>query len=394
MNGIFCVASWLPERVHNDFMRIGIDVRYLSHGLIGGVHTYLANFVPALITLAQEHQIFLYADTKCPFELTALPDYVTVRYLPYRNGLSSIYNDFFMRRVMAQDKLEVVHFPANYGFGPAQARTVITLHDEINMMPWFDILRGHRKNLRTMTMMSYLHFCTQAALRQTRVIVTVSEYARQQIYRYSGFNLARIVAIPHAPTPDLRRIEDPAALADIRRRHGLNRPFVLADALKNPAVLVRAWQRLPVELQTGYEMVFFSRRPDPLPVVHEAVAAGLARLLVAPTRPDLIGLYSQAEAFVFPSWIEGFGLPLLEAMTCGAPVIASDRGSIPEVAGGAALLMEAEDDVTLAQHLTRVLTSPGEADRLRQLGYSRAGQFSWSGTARQILASYQHALAA
>ncbi|MER3512997.1 MAG: glycosyltransferase family 1 protein, partial [Chloroflexota bacterium] len=71
-------------------MRIGIDVRYLSHGLVGGVHTYVANFVPALIELANDHEIFLYADTKRPFELRSLDGHVTVRYLPWRSPLSSL----------------------------------------------------------------------------------------------------------------------------------------------------------------------------------------------------------------------------------------------------------------------------------------------------------------
>jgi glycosyltransferase involved in cell wall biosynthesis len=79
-------------------------------------------------------------------------------------------------------------------------------------------------------------------------------------------------------------------------------------------------------------------------------------------------------------------------MTCGAPVIASTRGAIPEVANGAALLMDAEDDVALAEHLTRVLGDRAEAARLRALGFERAAQFSWTATARSILASYQLAV--
>lgn len=372
-------------------MRIGIDTRYLSHGLTGGVHTYIANFVPALIDLASEHQIFLYADTKRPFELTNLPEHVVLRQLPWRSGLSSLYLDFYLSQAMTGDRLDVVHFPANYGFGPKGARKVVTLHDEINVMPWSEIIKGHRKDARTVAMMSYLHWCSVLAVRQADLLVTVSEYARQQIARYSRFAQDRIIPIHHAPTADMRRIEDAAVLAEVRQRHGLTKPFVLADALKNPAVLVRAWRRLPVSVRAGREIVFFSRRPDPLPIVTEAVAEGSARLLIHPSRADLIALYSQAEAFVFPSWIEGFGLPILEAMACGAPVIASDRGSIPEVAGGAALLMDAEDDCALADHLLRVLTAPEEAHKLQALGTKHAAQFSWTRTAAGILQTYYSA---
>jgi glycosyltransferase involved in cell wall biosynthesis len=127
------------------------------------------------------------------------------------------------------------------------------------------------------------------------------------------------------------------------------------------------------------------------PEVGAAVAQGSARLLVRPSVDDLACLYRMADVFVFPSWIEGFGLPVLEAMASGAPVIASDRHAIPEVAGGAALLMDAEDDATLVTHLSRILTHPGEAERLRALGIARAATFSWSRSAGIALAAYRTA---
>lgn len=374
-------------------MRLGIDVRYLSHGLVGGVHTYLRHFVPELLEQTRAHAVFLYADAKRPLEID-VPAGVTVRCLPYQTGLSSFWNDLVrLRQWMARDELDVAHFPANYGFAPAGARCVITLHDEINVLPWLDIVRGHRRDLRTVAMMTYLHAVTTAAVRRADVLITVSEYARQQIAKYSGFPPRRILPVPHAPTPDLRRVADAAALGEVRQRLQVPERFILADGIKNPAVIVRAWRRLPEAVRAGRQIVFFSRRPDPPAVIGEAVSAGAARLLIRPSRADLIALYSQAEAFVFPSWIEGFGIPILEAMTCGAPVIASTRGAIPEVAGPAALLMDAEDDAALAAHLTRVFTEPGLAEQLRGAGFARAAEFSWARTAQAILAGYQQALA-
>jgi glycosyltransferase involved in cell wall biosynthesis len=241
-----------------------------------------------------------------------------------------------------------------------------------------------------MVMMTYLHYCSTAALRQASLLLTVSEHAKREIARHSNFNPQKIIPMPHAPTADFRRIEDKKTLADVRIRHKIPQTFVLADALKNPAVLARAWRLLPESIRASRKIVFFSRRPDVFPVVHETVERGEAQLLIRPSREDLIALFSMAEAFVFPSWIEGFGLPVLEAMRCGAPVIASDRGSIPEVAGEAALLSDAEDAETLAKHIEFVLSDSGEAGRLRQLGFARAAQFSWQNTAQKILESYQH----
>lgn len=376
-------------------MRIGIDVRYLSHGLVGGVHTYVARFVPALLALAGEHQVFLYADTKHPFELTDLPRQVTVRILPYHNGLSSVFNDVWtLPRWMARDRLEVAHFPANYGFAPAGAASVITLHDEINILPWWDIVRGHPKNPRTVGLMTYLHLMSTQAVRRADVLLTVSRYAQAQIARHSGLPAERIIPVPHGKDADLAPITDEARLAEVRTRHSLTRPFVLADGLKNPGVLIRAWRTLPAEVRAAHHLVFFARRPDVLPVLQEAARAGEVTFLLRPSRADLLALYSQAAAFAFPSWIEGFGIPVLEAMACGAPTLVSDRGALPEVAGEAAWVLPAEDHAAWAHSLARLLTEPATAADLRQRGLTRAAQFSWPATAQRILQAYTHAFTA
>jgi glycosyltransferase involved in cell wall biosynthesis len=375
-------------------MRIGIDVRYLSHGLVGGVHTYIRQFVAELCMIAADHQLFLYADTKRPFELTGLPSNVTLRLLPYRGPHSSVYLDYIgLRHAMARDRLDIVHYPANYGFRVPGARVVVTLHDALTIMPLRETLfsPGSRRTLRSMAMTIYLYVGSRLMLRDADMLLTVSQHAKQDILRYCRFDPQRIIPIPHAPTPDMRRIEDPATLGAVRQRYGIEGRFVLADALKNPGVLVRAWRRLPQPLRERHRIVFFSRHPTPLPVVFEAVERDNALLLINPSRADLVALYSMADVFVFPSWFEGFGIPVLEAMVCGAPVIVSDRGPLPEVAGGAALVMDAEDDVTLARYLEQLIANPSEAARLRGRGFAHAAQFSWRRTAQRILESYEQA---
>ncbi len=375
-------------------MRIGIDVRYLSHGLVGGVHTYVKHFVAELCTLATAHHIFLYADTKRTFELSNLPAHVTVRFLPYRGPHSTAYLDCVgIRRAMAHDRLDVVHYPANYGLSVPGARTVVTLHDALTIMPIRETLfsAGSRRTPRVLAMSIYQYVGSRLMLRDVDLILTVSQHAKKDILRYCRLSPQRIVPIPHAPTPDMRRITDRAVLDDARTRYQLRHPFVLADALKNPGVLVRAWRRLPNSLRQQYRLVFFSRHPAPLPIVFEAVERDQAALLINPPRADLIALYSMAEVFVFPSWFEGFGIPILEAMSCGAPLIVSDRGPLPEVAGDAALIIDAEDDAALAAHLQRLLTNPTEASQLRERGFAHATQFSWRKTAQQILEGYEYA---
>lgn len=373
-------------------MRIGIDVRYLSHGLVGGINTFLKNLIPALIEASRgRYHLYLYADTKRPFDLTSdgqtLPDHVKLRLLPYRNPLSSFRNDFLLSRDMQRDGLDVYHFAGNYGFGPAGA-TALTIHDEINLMPLSEIIRGHPKKPKTIAMMTYLHLATRAAAGRADLIITISEYSKRRITHYGALDPAKVVVVHHGCPADVKRVEDSLTLAKVRERLGLSKPFILAEAFKNPDVIVRAWRALPAKVRDAHQIVFFSRSPQVLPVVHEAVDAGWAKFFVRVTRPDLSALYSMAEAFVFPSWIEGFGMPLVEAMTCGAPVIASDRGAIPEVVGDAGLLMDAEDDRKLVEYLMRLFQQPEERERLRRLGFKRAEMFTWQQAAQGYLEAY------
>lgn len=375
-------------------VRIGIDARYLSHALMGGVHTYLSLLVPALIERARGAEIFLYADNKARFEIDAamLPANVTVRILPYRNALSAFKLDFTLRNAMAADRIDVAHFPANFGFAPPGARSVITLHDAINIMPLWKILWGHEKTPRTIGLMTYLHFVSTLSVRRADVLITVSEYSKREIMRRSGLPEDRVIAVKYGPAPIFRRIEEQTQLEEARARLGVQRPFLLADGIKNPAVIARAWQRLPESLRASYQMLFFSRVVEPPAPVQEMVTAGHAQVLVRPSRSDLVALFNLAEGFLFPSLYEGLGLPPIEAMKCGAPVIASDCGSIPEVVGDAGVIIAAQDDAALAAQITRLIQDRAFHRALQQRGFARAEEFSWPKPADHILDVYRYAL--
>jgi len=375
-------------------VRIGIDARYLSHNLMGGVHTYLSLLVPALIERARGDELFLYADDKARFEIdvATAPANVTVRILPYRNALSAFKLDFTLRDAMAADRIDVAHFPANFGFAPPGVRSVITLHDAINIMPLWEILWGHEKTPRAMGLMTYLHFVSTFSVRRADVLITVSEYSKREIVRRSGLPEDRVIAVKYGPAPVFRRIDDQAQLAEVRTRLQVQRPFLLADAIKNPAVIARAWQRLPENLRASHQMLFFSRLVEPPAPVQAMVAAGHAQVLIRPSRSDLVAIFNLAEGFLFPSLYEGLGLPPIEAMKCGAPVIASDCGSIPEVVGDAGVIIDAQDDTALAAQITRLLQDRAFHQTLQQRGFARAEEFSWPKPADRILEAYRYAL--
>jgi glycosyltransferase involved in cell wall biosynthesis len=371
-------------------MRIGIDARYLSHGLAGGVHTYVRELVRALVALDTTDTFLLYADAKAPFELDGLSPRVSVRVLPWRSPLSTVVTDLRFARIVAVDGVDVVHFPANYGVGPKSAATVLTLHDALNLAPLSDALSSHgsRQTVRSRVTSAYLRWWTWRSVGRADLVLAPSEYSRSEILRIAGLGDDRVVAVPlGAPS---RRPEIDAAA--VRLELGLETPFVLADALKNPDALIGAWSALPEALRTGRTLVFFARHERLLPSVNRALESGVARLVIRPSADRLAALFSMADAFVFPSWIEGFGLPALEAMTYGAPLICSNRGSLPEVVGDAAWLVDPDDRQGIAKALIAVLGQSTEAERLRMRGFERARQFPWQRTAAGVLDAYQRAV--
>lgn len=367
-------------------LRIGIDVRYLSHALVGGVHTYVTRLVPEMFRAGGDARFFVYADAKAPLELTAPPE-VQVRTLPWRHAVSSVWNDHALARHMAADGVDVAFFPTNYGFGPRAAASVVTVHDAINLLPLRHTLFvvGHKTTLRSQAMTVYLHQATVRAVRRATRLVTMSDFSRGTIVAASTRRAEDIDVVYHGAPPRVA-----VTAADTRAAaaaHGLTTPYVLADGLKNPGVILRAAARLPADLRRALTLVFFARHADVLPVLQAAVAAGEARLLVRPSTETLAALYTGAAVFAFPSWVEGFGIPLLEAMSYGAPIVASDRGAIPEVAGDAAHFVDAEDDRALADRLQQVLGDHTEAERLRRAGAARVAEFTWRRSAEQTLAS-------
>jgi glycosyltransferase involved in cell wall biosynthesis len=369
-------------------MRVAIDARYLSHGLVGGVRTYLRNLVEGIARVDATRDYVLWADRKAAFEISELPANMEVRTLPWSNGVSSVRNDGMLGLAMLRGGADVAHFPANYGMAPDWLPSVVTIHDAINLLPLRQILRSHPKQPRQMLMMSYLHLMTERCVRRQPLVATVSDYSRREILQHSRLAPERVHVIYSAP----ERCFQPLPMADVdaaRERLQLRDRVLLADAIKNPDCVLRAWRALPARDRRTTSLVFFARRP-PMESVQHAARDGECKLLLQPAQDELVRLYNLADAFIFPSWHEGFGLPVLEAMACGTPVIASSRGSLPEVVDSGGVIVDAEDHLAIARHVVDLNDAPLAA-AMRQRALERASHFSWDQTARQTIALYEQA---
>lgn len=222
------------------------------------------------------------------------------------------------------------------------------------------------------------------ALRRARALACISQATRDELEarfpRARGKSHTIPLAAASPPHPPVAL--DPAL--------GLGeRPFVLAvgtlEPRKNLERLIAAWTRLPARLRAEHTLALVGPRGWQDDAILTAAHEHGARLLGRVDDAQLQALYAGCAAFAYPSLHEGFGLPVLEAMAAGAPVLTSAASSLPEVAGDAALLIDPRDTAAIATGLQRLLTEPGLADGLRAKGRQRARAFSWERTARETL---------
>ncbi len=239
------------------------------------------------------------------------------------------------------------------------------------------------------------------AVTRADAILAISQSTKKDLVGLLDAPSGKITVTPLAADPACRQVTDPARLEAVRRSYGLPAAYLLfvgtLEPRKDLPTLLRAFASLGPTGSLGPAAkdlcLAIAGRPGWLYEQVYALAQSLqlgdrVRFLGAAPAADLPALYSGARLFVLPSLYEGFGMPVLEAMACGAPVVCANTSSLPEIAGDAALLFPPGDDAALADAITAVLRDEDLRRRLAERGLARAAEFSWESTARQTLAVY------
>ncbi|HYM11015.1 MAG TPA: glycosyltransferase family 1 protein [Bryobacterales bacterium] len=242
-----------------------------------------------------------------------------------------------------------------------------------------------------------LRLSTSNTLRRASRILTISEFSRQRIARGFGIDPDDITVTPLAAQDHFRPLDRAAAAHRIGERYGIRRPYILTvgdlQPRKNQISLIRAFRELlQVEPQLPHLLVLAGKDTWFAPRVREEVQrSGLDGRVVLPgfvAEEDLAPLYNAADLFVFPSLYEGFGLPAIEAMACGRPVVCSSSGSLPEVVDRAAILIDPHSIGDLVRAMRDVLRDDQLRSRMGRQSLQRAAGFSWRETARRTLDVY------
>jgi glycosyltransferase involved in cell wall biosynthesis len=229
--------------------------------------------------------------------------------------------------------------------------------------------------------------------------IVVSQWSKAEVARHYRVPEERIHVVYNAPDPIFRPLPDRERLrAELASRYGVPESFVLCvgriQPHKNIRGLLRAWARVEKGIRSRHPLVIIGRRYWRYEDVFElAQSLGLAGEVVFLEQfipdEDLARFYNAAELFVFPSLFEGFGLPLVEALACGAPTVSSNAASMPEVAGEAALLVDPRDPDAMAAAIGRVLGDRDLRQELSRRALEQARKFTWEASARQVLGIYR-----
>jgi len=292
--------------------------------------------------------------------------------------------------LLLRGRVDLLHAPVNVVPLLSPVPAVVTIHDLSFMVLPDRFLPAKRR---------YLETFTRLTVRKARHVIADSENTRQDVMRLLQVPPERVTAVPLGVTAHFRP-PDPAAIEAFRARHDLPECYLLylgtLEPRKNLVTLVRAYARLreqglewPLVLAGGKGWLY----EDIFRAVEEWNLGEHVRFPGYVSYEEQPLWYGGATIFVYPSTYEGFGLPVLEAMACGTPVVTSTAGSLPEAAGDAGLLVECRDEEQLATAIARLAGDANLREDLRQRGLARAAEFSWARTAEETVQVYKRALA-
>jgi glycosyltransferase involved in cell wall biosynthesis len=399
-------------------LRVGFDARWYNDS---GVGTYVAEAIRAMAEIQSANDIELVVYESESTGGRAAFDGLNVERIVLRSPKYSLGEQFELARRCRLDRLNVLHCPFFMMPFAAPCPVVITIHD---LIPFLFPIYSRAKGLVIRT-------AYRVAARRATHIVTVSQNTADDVQRLLSVPAAKISAVPNAANsvfacaPATETAQEQSLL---RNKFGITRPYLMASSARNWRHKNLEGALAAVELATK-ELAIKSDSPEFQTIIYGPpdglIAAGGATSLSSTTAgsaglsagasgspagtnsrwqgialrhtgytsaPDLAMLFRHARAFIMPSLYEGFGLPILEAMACGCPVITSNGGSLPEVAGSGAQVFAPNDVTGMASALVDLLSSDENFYRWRAAALHRAAQFSWQRTAQETINVYRRVL--
>ena len=373
-------------------MRVAIDIRRAGDY---GLGTYIRNIVNQLARIDNESRYLLIGERRHMAEFDALP--ANFELLEYAHQPGTFRTHLHLPWLLRQRRVDILHMPWFYAPAIVPSRLLITVHD------LSDVLAppvGASPPVQTGRL-----FFARRALNRADHIFAVSHASKRDLSRFFHIPEPKITVVYDAVDERFLNEPLPADADRILERHAVNSPYVLYAGnirpQKNLPRLIEAFAVAKAELRGNPEFdqlkllvigESLNRHADLRRAVVRARVREDVRFLGFVPGPVLRVFYSRASAFLFPSLYEGFGLPPLEAMAHGTPVLTSNVSSLPEVFQDAALLVNPENVFDIARGIRQILTESTLRQTLRRRGYERARMYSWEHAARLVHGTYQSVL--
>jgi glycosyltransferase involved in cell wall biosynthesis len=370
-------------------LHVAIDAHSVGAEL-GGNESYATNLIEALAQIDQTNFYTLYVTRRAAIDRFAdrWPNF-TVKRTPPHTPLVRI--PLTLSRELRRHPVDVLH--VQYTAPPlTPCPLVVTIHDLA-----FEHLPETFKRRSWMQ----LRLTVRATARRAARIITVSNYSRDDIVATYGISTERITVTPEAAPAHFAPVTNGNELKRVRESYGIAKEYILSlcsiQPRKNLVRLIDAYTSLRQSRPAGEfpQLVLAGKRAwlDRETMRAAERNSGDRDIVFTGYVPDreLPALYSGAICFVYPSYFEGFGLPVVEAMQCGVPVVAGNRTSLPEIVGDAGALVDPFNEAELAAAIARVVDNPNYRAQLCVKGLKRADSFSWTTTARMTLQVYEQA---
>lgn len=362
-------------------MRFSIDAHAIGRHLTGN-EVYVRSLLEGFASLDKKSEFIAYTSVRGAEE-----------YVPSRIRTRQVSENPFVRlgidlarrvRADAPDLLHVQYTAPLFCSAPV----VVSIHD-VSYIEHPEFFPAARR--------VQLRLTVERTVRRAAKILTLSEFSRQGIARAYGLDPSRIAVVPAACSEIFKPISRSKAKSFVEGRFQINEPFILnvgdLQPRKNPLGLIRAFEELIGTCpELPHHLVLVGKDTWYAPKVHQAAENSPFGNRIHFTGyvddSELLKLYNACDIFVFPSFYEGFGIPILEAMACGRAVACANTSAMPEVAGSAAVLFDPHSTEAMMTSMRDLLRNNELRARKERLGQQNASRFSWRGTAQQTLDVY------
>ena len=360
-------------------MRIVIDARMIQPGTMHGIARYVYNLIQGLTTQGRSHEFFVVVNQNSPLYETKWPSHISL--VPINANWIGFSEQWELSRVLRDVKADLFHAPSFVAPLFCPCKLVMTIHDLNHLvLPQF----------YTPLHQFYYQVFVRRCIRMSEFILTVSNFSKREIVENLRVPEEKVFVTYNGVSESYRPVEDQEQLRYVRDIYELPEKFIFCVSNnkphKNVHNLVRAF------CHANIEMPLVLASPVDPKIIRMAEAFGKKHLIYFSKfieEKHLPSVYSMTHLFVYPSTYEGFGLPPLEALACGAPVVVARSSSLPEVVGQAAIFTNPHDYQDIAKALERGLNDVELRAQLRKSGIEHATKFSWSDMTMKTLSIYE-----